>query len=146
MKVSNILINNLEKPFGFSFSNVNINIKFAEADSYEKYDLELEENGSIIFTQKNNNVTTTNIDTKVGTKAKSEYRVIIKQNDQVVCTSSFESGYGEEGRKEESACRKGERRERRSLSEHFPVLVQKAANTEDRARLQQVLARHLSSP
>lgn len=96
MKVSNILINNLEKPFGFSFSNVNINIKFAEADSYEKYDLELEENGSIIFTQKNNNVTTTNIDTKVGTKAKSEYRVIIKQNDQVVCTSSFESGYGED--------------------------------------------------
>lgn len=94
MKISKILINNLEKPFGFSFSNVNINIKFEEAEINEKYSIELYENNQSVFKAIDVDVNMTTVITDYATKGKSEYRVEVLASGQLVGSTTFESGYG----------------------------------------------------
>ncbi len=94
MKISKILINNLEKPFGFSFSNVCINVKFEQAQQNDRYTVELFENGQSVFKKANIDVNTSTITTGYPTKGRAQYKVIVTANNQEVASSTFESGYG----------------------------------------------------
>lgn len=94
MKISKILINDLEKPFGFSFSSINLNLKIEEGKKCETYTLEIFENEVSIFKRTNINIKDTLVETNLQTKPRHCYRVIITDNDENQFETNFESGSG----------------------------------------------------
>lgn len=96
MKIKKVLINDMEKPFGFSFNDIKINSIFTECTTTDNYNITIMENNCEIYFSDNISSLQNSVNIKLDLKPRTRYFVVLNKNTDSEYTTWFETGKSNE--------------------------------------------------
>lgn len=93
MIIKNVLINDMEKPLGFSFNDIKINTVFTNCENTDKYTIEIyDENSDICFAREDIPVSEPIVIANFNLSPRTAYTVIINKDAESEYSTNFEMG------------------------------------------------------